>query len=241
MGGPAVAPLAPPTFIVLKIIVTMPTEPSANSTTAVKKKCARDFLQGSCCHKTTIAIPITYTPSYTGQPSSLSVKSANIFTTLGTSIQSDTVVKLHESEVNEDTLNMVMHDIPGEEKFVSTIRAIRKSGQLLHDPTHKKMPARISAIIDLVRSPDVSSTAHLYQNPQPGPSRSSSTLRAGPPRFHTNPEPVHLPRPQAIGPILSSRERPGRQLHRLRPYERLGPPPTHLFGQRSTSQERRRK
>jgi len=100
---------------------------------------------------------------------------------------------------------------------------------------------RISAIIDLVRSPDVSSTAHLYQNPQPGPSRSSSTLRAGPLRFHTNPEPVHLPRPQAIGPIPSSRERPGRQLHRLRPYERLGPPPTHLFGQRSTSQERRRK
>ena len=61
------------------------------------------------------------------------------FTTLGTSIQSDTVVNLRESEVNEDTLNMVMHDIPGEEKFVSTIRAIRKSGQLLHDPTHKKM------------------------------------------------------------------------------------------------------
>jgi hypothetical protein len=41
-----------------------------------------------------------------------------------------------------------MHDIPGEEKFVSTIRAIHKSGQLLHDPTHKRMPARISAIID---------------------------------------------------------------------------------------------
>ena len=127
---------------------TMPTEPSGNSTAAVKKKRARDFLQGSCFHKTTIAITITYTPSYTGQPLSLPVKSADIFTTLGTSIQSDTVVNLRESEVNEDTLNMVMHDIPGEEKFVSTIRAIRKSGQLLHDPTHKKMPARISAIIE---------------------------------------------------------------------------------------------
>jgi hypothetical protein len=41
-----------------------------------------------------------------------------------------------------------MHDIPCKEKFVSTIRAIRKSGQLLHDPTRKRMHARISAIID---------------------------------------------------------------------------------------------
>ena len=129
----------------------MTTRPSVRSMATGKKKRARDDLpksQSSRCHKTNVAIPIPSTPSNTVHPSSSPVKSADESTALGTPFQSDTVVKLRECEVGEDTLNQVMHDIPGEEKFVSTIRAIRKSGQLLHDPTHKRMPARISAIID---------------------------------------------------------------------------------------------
>ena len=81
-----------------------------------------------------VAIPIPSTPSNTVHPSSLPVKSEDESTTLGTPFQSDMVVKLCECEVSEDTLNQVMHVIPGKEKFFSTIRAIQKFGQLLHSP-----------------------------------------------------------------------------------------------------------
>ena len=43
-----------------------------------------------------------------------------------------------------------MNDFPSEERIVSNIKAIRRSGEWLLDAQRKKMPARISAIIDKI-------------------------------------------------------------------------------------------
>jgi hypothetical protein len=124
---------------------------TGNIETAEKKRASEDETRCSCSLKIKIAIPSPSILSYDVHPSfNTPVQPTVDSMALANPLQSDTIDELRTSDVDDETLNKVMNDFSGEEQFVLNIRAIRRSGQLLHDAKRKKMPARISAIVDKI-------------------------------------------------------------------------------------------